>query len=131
MTEGQASVNQPLLAALRFDERGLVPVLLEDYRTRRTLAIEWLSRAALEKTIETRTVHVEHPNTKELVVRGGQNRRATVEGIQVECEGRCLLLRVFQHVGACHRGYTSCFYRAYDVGHREIVRLEDPVFRGD
>lgn len=123
--------HQALFAVLRFDERGLIPVLLEDFRSRKSLACEMMTREALQKTLETRLVHVPHPQTGELVLRGGYNRRARVEGILIECEGRCLVFRVFQHIGACHKGYASCFHRGYDFNHRQVVTLEDVVFKGD
>ncbi len=129
--EGEGSKNQSLWDVLQFDDRGLIPVILEDHRERRTLAFELMSREALQKTLDTRTVHVQAPATGELVMRGGRNRRASIEGMLIECRGRCVVLRVFQHIGACDKGYASCFYRAYDLSHKQVIRLEDPVFRGD
>mgnify|MGYP001125011037 CR=1 FL=1 len=131
MAGGEGSANEALFEVLQFDERGVIPALLEDYRTRKPLAFEWMSRAAIDKTIETGLVHLEEAASGELRLRGGYHRRARLEGILIECQGRCLVLRVFQHIGACGRGYASCFHRAYDLTHRQVMRVEDPTFRGD
>lgn len=99
------------LARLRFDERGLVPVVAQDARSGEVLMLAWANREALERTRDRREGTYWSRSRGELWVKGatsGHTQR--VVGLVVDCDGDAVLYRVEQEGAACHTGDRSCFH---------------------
>lgn len=97
---------------LRFDERGLIPAIVQDAENGRVLMLAWMSRESLERTqAEGRTVF--WSRSRQELWRKGQTSGHVqhVEEILVDCDADALLLRVHQEGAACHTGERSCFHR--------------------
>lgn len=98
---------------VKFDERGLVPVVAQDAQTGEVLMLAWASREALEETRRTGRAHYWSRSRAELWEKGatsGHTQR--VREIRVDCDADALVYRVEQTGPACHTGERSCFFRA-------------------
>lgn len=98
------------LAAVTFDERGLVPVVIADARTGDVLTLAWANREALERTAATRETHL-YSRSRAALWRKGEtsgNTQRVVE-MRADCDGDAVLYRVVPNGPACHTGTDSCF----------------------
>jgi phosphoribosyl-AMP cyclohydrolase len=115
-----------LIAALRFDEQGLVPAVAQQHDTGEVLMLAWMNREAIVRTLETGRVHYWSRSRQKLWRKGessGQGQRL-VE-LRLDCDGDALLLRVEQTGVACHTGRRSCFFRAVQGG--ALVTTAEPL----
>ena len=102
----------PLLAAIQWGERGLVPAVIQDERTKQVLTLCYLNRAALTKSLATGTVYVFRRSQHRLMQKGETSGHIQViRRVLVDCEGKSLVLIVRQRVAACHAGYFTCYFR--------------------
>ncbi len=101
------------LDALAFDDRGLIPAIVQDAENDEVLMMAWMSRESLERTIhEGRTVFWSR-SRQELWRKGETSGHIQhVEDIRVDCDADVLLVRVHQLGAACHLGERSCFHRS-------------------
>jgi phosphoribosyl-ATP pyrophosphohydrolase/phosphoribosyl-AMP cyclohydrolase len=97
---------------IRFDDKGLVPAILQDSATGQVLMVAWMNDEALRLTRETGEAHFWSRSRQELWHKGATsgNTMAVVE-IRVDCDGDTLLLKVEPAGPACHTGEDTCFYR--------------------
>ena len=97
---------------IRFDERGLVPVIAQDANTGAVLTLAYANREALEKTLETGEAHYYSRSRQELWRKGATsgNTQSSVE-VRLDCDGDAILYRVLPSGPACHTGEDSCFFK--------------------
>jgi len=101
---------EELIAGLRFDERGLLPVVARDELTGQVLMLAWASREAVERTLATGEAHFWSRSRGELWRKGATSGNVLhVVAVEVDCDGDALLLDVHPDGPACHTGATSCF----------------------
>ena len=100
------------LDELRFDERGLIPAVVQDAENGDVLMMAWMNRESLERTLdEGRTVFWSR-SRRELWRKGDTSGHVQhVEEVRVDCDADVLLVRVHQVGAACHTGERSCFFR--------------------
>ena len=100
------------LAAVKFDERGLVPAIAQSAATGQVLMMAWMNRETLETTLATKEVAYWSRSRQKVWKKGetsGHTQRL-VEAL-VDCDGDVVLLKVDQLGPACHTGAPSCFFR--------------------
>ena len=105
--------QQAILAAVAFNDNGLVPAIAQQHDTGEVLMLAWMNRAALSETLATGQVCYFSRSRNALWRKGetsGQTQRL-VE-LRLDCDGDTVLLLVEQTGVACHTGRRSCFYRA-------------------
>ncbi len=108
----QLSSIRRLLRAIKFNEQGLIPAVIQDAKTRQILTLCYLNRKALEKSLSTGLVHVFRRSQNRLMKKGETSGHVQlIRGVFVDCEGNSLVVLVRQHVAACHAGYFSCYFR--------------------
>lgn len=119
-----------LIAAIRFDESGLVPAIAQDATTGEVLMLAWMNRDAVAETLATGRVCYWSRS------RGGLWRKGETSGqvqrlvdLRLDCDGDAILVLVEQTGVACHTGRRSCFFTAIRDGRlTEIVPpLVDPA----
>ena len=96
----------------RYDENGLVPVIMRDVATGKVLTLAWANADAIEKTRETGLAHFYSRSRKVLWRKGetsGNIQR--VAGISLDCDDDAVLYDVHPSGPACHTGAESCFTR--------------------
>jgi len=110
---------------VKFDERGLVPVVAQDARTGEVLMLAWANAEALGLTLETGRAHYWSRSRGELWKKGETSgNMQQVADVRLDCDGDAVLYRVAQTGPACHTGERSCFFRAVDAD--ELAPAEDP-----
>ena len=103
-----------LLAEVRFDANGLVPVIAQQHDTGEVLMMAWMNRDSLAETLATGQVCYWSRSRGKLWRKGessGQVQRLVA--LRPDCDGDTLLLQVDQKGVACHTGHRSCFYREW------------------
>ena len=101
------------LNQVKWDERGLVPVIAQESTTGRVLMLAWMDRDALARTAETGEA-VYYSRSRERLWRKGEESGhiQRVLEIRMDCDNDVVLLRVEQAGGiACHTGRPSCFFQ--------------------
>ena len=99
-----------LLDRVRFDDRGLVPVIAQQHGTREVLMLAWMDAEALRRTLDTRRATYWSRSRQEYWVKGETSGHAQhVREVRLDCDGDTVLLTVDQTGGACHTGDRTCF----------------------
>jgi phosphoribosyl-ATP pyrophosphohydrolase/phosphoribosyl-AMP cyclohydrolase len=100
---------------IRFDERGLVPVIAQDATTNAVLTLAYANREAVEKTLSSGEAHYFSRSRDELWRKGetSGNTQRVVE-VRLDCDADALLYRVESHGPACHTGEETCFFTTVD-----------------
>jgi phosphoribosyl-ATP pyrophosphohydrolase/phosphoribosyl-AMP cyclohydrolase len=96
---------------LRWDERGLIPAVVQETETGEVLMVAWMDREALEATQRTGASHF-HSRARQSLWRKGETSGHVqhVDGIYADCDRDTLLVQVHQQGVACHTGARSCFF---------------------
>ena len=121
------------LKHIRWDSKGLVPVIAQEQGTNDVLMFAWMNREALQKTAELgRAVYFSRSRGK-LWYKGEESGHVqTVHEIRIDCDNDVILMKVTQtghEPGiACHTGRHSCFYSVLRDGAWTAVEpvLKDP-----
>ena len=98
------------VAELKFDERGLIPAIVQDAQTREVLTLAYMSRESLDRTIETHETWFWSRSRNELWHKGetSGNTQQVVD-LVADCDGDALVVLVKPAGPACHTGARSCF----------------------
>ena len=93
------------LDEVRFDDRGLIPAIVQDAENGDVLMVAWMNRESLERTVFWSR------SRRELWRKGDTSGHVQhVEELRADCDGDTLLVRVHQVGAACHTGERSCFF---------------------
>ncbi|MCL1475868.1 bifunctional phosphoribosyl-AMP cyclohydrolase/phosphoribosyl-ATP diphosphatase HisIE [Argonema antarcticum] len=98
---------------IRYDERGLVPAIIQDYLDGTVLMMAWMNRESLQKTLSTGRTWFWSRSRAELWPKGETSGHVqNVKSLRYDCDSDALLIGVEQ-VGdiACHTGERSCFHQ--------------------
>ena len=106
-----------VLAAIRFDDNGLVPAIAQQEGSGEVLMMAWMNREAVLETLATGRVCYWSRSRKGLWRKGETSGQTQIlKDFRVDCDGDTLLLIVQQDGVACHTGRRSCFFRAVRDG---------------
>ena len=110
---------------------GLLPAIVQDYKTGKVLMLAYINEEAWEKSLETGETHFWSRSRNELWHKGESSGNVQkIKAIFVDCDNDTVLFQVEQIGGAaCHMGYDTCFYRKVNQdGTVEIVgkKIFDP-----
>jgi len=105
-----------LLATIKFDADGLVPVIAQEARTGMVRMFAWANREALAQTLATGAAHF-WSRSRQAMWRKGESSGNTlaVRDVRIDCDGDVVLYQVDPDGPSCHTGATSCFYRRVDA----------------
>ena len=104
---------------IKFDERGLVPAIVQDARTREVLTLAYMNAESLKRTLESRETWFWSRSRSELWHKGATSGNIQrVAEIRQDCDSDALVVLVEPAGPACHTGARSCFYR--DIQGTEI-----------
>jgi phosphoribosyl-ATP pyrophosphohydrolase/phosphoribosyl-AMP cyclohydrolase len=102
------SVEQLLV----YDERGLVPCVVQDWATGEVLTLAYMNELALQRTRATGELHLWSRSRDELWHKGATSGNTqTVRSLRVDCDGDALVALVEPTGPACHTGERTCFHR--------------------
>jgi phosphoribosyl-ATP pyrophosphohydrolase/phosphoribosyl-AMP cyclohydrolase len=97
---------------IAFDDRGLVPCVVQDEASAEVLMLAYVNEKALQMTVDTGEMHF-YSRSREEIWRKGETSGATmaVRQLRYDCDGDAVLAIVAPTGNACHTGERSCFYR--------------------
>lgn len=99
------------LKDLKFDDKNLIPAIVQDASTKEVLMLAYMNEESLNKTLETGTTWFWSRSRQELWNKGATSGHIQrVKGINYDCDGDTLLIQVDQVGVACHTGAKSCFF---------------------
>ncbi|MEE8328639.1 MAG: phosphoribosyl-AMP cyclohydrolase, partial [Thermodesulfovibrionia bacterium] len=102
-----------MLPEIKYDEKGLVPAIVQDTKNNEVLMLAYMDKSALEKTVKTGKTHFWSRSRQRYWMKGETSGNIqTVREILYDCDEDTLLIKVEQTgSGACHTGNRTCFYR--------------------
>ncbi len=94
---------------------GLIPAVIQDYKTKEVLMLAYMSKESLKKSLSTGTTWFWSRTKKRLWNKGqASGNIQKIKEIKYDCDGDALLIIVEQIGNACHTGNRSCFYRTLE-----------------
>ncbi len=107
---------------LQFDNRGLIPTIVQDIHSKEVLMMAWMNEKSLQLTQETAEAHFWSRSRQELWHKGATSGNVQHVGeIRYDCDADTLLLLVEPAGPACHTGAVSCFYRTLTNNQGELI----------
>jgi phosphoribosyl-AMP cyclohydrolase len=107
---------------------GLIPAVVQDYKTGEVLMLAFMNQAAWEATLTTGKATYYSRTRQELWIKGKTSgNMQIIKEIRVDCDDDTVVLKVDQVGGAaCHTGHKSCFYKKVEDGSIRVVGK--PIF---
>lgn len=126
LIKGQINMEE-LLKELKFDENGLIPVVVQDHKTNEVLMMAFMNEEAFKKSMETGMIYYWSRSRKKLWLKGETSGHYQyIKSIAIDCDGDTLLIKADQVEAACHTGHYSCFYREFQK--EGLVNTQAKVF---
>jgi phosphoribosyl-AMP cyclohydrolase / phosphoribosyl-ATP pyrophosphohydrolase len=101
---------------LKFDEKGLIPAIVQDVASKDVLMLAWMNAESLQKTLESGETWFYSRSRQELWHKGGTSGNTQkVVKICYDCDADTLLVQVEPAGPACHTGAQTCFYRTLEM----------------
>jgi phosphoribosyl-ATP pyrophosphohydrolase/phosphoribosyl-AMP cyclohydrolase len=123
-----APISSPVEQLLVYDERGLVPCVVQDWTTGEVLMLAHMNELALARTRATGELHLWSRSREELWHKGATSGNTqAVCSLRVDCDGDALLALVEPAGPACHTGERTCFHRGElesNAPHETLPSLE-------
>lgn len=90
---------------------GLVPAIIQDYKTNEIYMLGYMNRESLQKTIQTGFVYFWSRSRNKLWMKGETSgNKLKVKEMSIDCDNDTLLIKIeLIGEGACHKGYRTCF----------------------
>lgn len=112
------------MSNLKFDDQGLIVAVAQDYASGEVRMVAWMSREALDQTLETGYATFYSRSRKRLWMKGeSSGHRLRVHSVTADCDGDTLLLGVTAEGPSCHTGAQNCFFNP-------VVRSTEPLTAG-
>lgn len=106
-----------ILKELKFDEKGLIPAVVQDSMTKEVLMVAYMTAETLKLTLDTKKATFFSRSRNEIWVKGETSGHTLdVESVKVDCDGDCLVVLAHPNGPACHTNNRSCFYRTIKDG---------------
>jgi len=119
------------VSEIAFDERGLVPCIVQDWRTGEVLTLAYMNAEALSRTRETGEMHFYSRSRQRLWHKGETSGNTqALRAIRYDCDADALLALVEPTGPACHTGERTCFHRGdLEPGapHETLATLERTI----
>ena len=96
---------------LKFDEKGLIPAVVQDHYTKEVLTLAYMNAESLAITIDERRTCFWSRSRRELWRKGETSGNVQrVVSVTADCDGDALVVEVVKDGPACHTGAESCFF---------------------
>ncbi len=109
---------------LKFDEKGLIPAIVQDHNTGQVLTLAYMNKESLEITIKEGMTCFWSRSRNELWRKGAASGNCQkVVSIKADCDKDALVIEVIKNGPACHTGKESCFFNEiFDEGRSKTDR---------
>lgn len=115
---------------LKFDEKGLIPAIIQDFKTKEVLMMAYMNKESLAKTIESGQTWFYSRSRQQLWHKGETSGHfQLVQEISYDCDADTLLIKVAQLGAACHTGKKSCFHNPVLKVEQEIAEASPEILR--
>ena len=102
---------------LVFDERGLLPAIVQDAKTKDVLMLAWVNEEAVRRTLDSGTTWFWSRSRREYWNKGATSGNVQkVTEVRYDCDKDAVLMLVDPAGPACHTGEITCFYRSFSDG---------------
>ncbi len=124
-----------ILSKFKFDEKGLIPVIAQDFETNKVLMLAYMNEEAIKKTIEMKKVHYYSRSRQKLWLKGETSGNfQLLKSMKLDCDGDTILVKVKQIGVSCHTGNETCFFNdlSDNVNEKETLdqsEISDPVHK--
>ena len=118
-----------LYKSLKFDDKGLIPTVVQDAKDGAILMVAYMNRESVKRTLRLKKCVFWSRSRQSFWLKGESSGNVQkVKEMRIDCDGDCLLIKVEQ-IGkaACHTGHRSCFYRKVMPG-GQLKVTGRPVF---
>lgn len=107
---------------LKFNADGLIPAIVQDYKTGEVLMLAYMNDQSFKLTLKTKKVHFYSRSRQKLWCKGESSGNIQrLKGIYLDCDLDTVLVKVEQVGGAaCHTGHRSCFYSKLNGGKLKV-----------
>ena len=103
-------------ANVKFDDRGLIPAIVQQHDTGEVLMMAWMNRESLQLTLTTGTTWFWSRSRQELWNKGATSgNMQQVVSVHTDCDSDALLVRVDSPGPACHTGNRTCFFKELEA----------------
>jgi phosphoribosyl-AMP cyclohydrolase len=117
--------NEEILKQIKYDEKGLVPAVIQDYETGRVLMLGYMNEESLRLTLTTGRTWFFSRSRQKLWNKGETSGHfQNVKKISYDCDCDTILVIAEQIGAACHTGNFSCFYRDFEYEEPENRETE-------
>lgn len=105
-------MSADLIQNIKFDERGLIPAVVQDHQSNEVLMMAWMNADSLARTLQTGETWFWSRSRQELWHKGATsgNTQKVIE-LHLDCDADTILIKVRPEGPACHTGERTCFYR--------------------
>lgn len=104
-------MNMEVFESLRYDNKGLIPAIIQDWKTGEVLMVGYMNKESIRRTLATGRTHFWSRSRGEYWLKGETSGHFQyVKGVMVDCDSDALLVKVEQVGNACHTGNRSCFF---------------------
>jgi phosphoribosyl-ATP pyrophosphohydrolase/phosphoribosyl-AMP cyclohydrolase len=115
---------------LKFDERGLIPVVAQDHFSGEVLTVAYANEESLQLTVETGEMHFFSRSRGEIWRKGETSGNVLkLRQLRYDCDGDAIVALVEPTGPACHTGQRSCFYR--ELGGSAATEVDAPAVAGE
>ena len=111
-----AAENEAVLKEIRYDEKGLVPAIVQDEETRQVLMLAYMNEEALRRTLSTGRTWFYSRSRQSMWNKGETSGHfQNVKRVSYDCDCDTILVVAEQIGAACHTGNFTCFYRDFKL----------------
>lgn len=97
---------------LKFDKKGLIPAIMQDYKTGEVLMLAYMNKKSVERTLKLEKTCFWSRSRRTYWIKGETSGNFQfVKAVYYDCDKDTLLIKIRQKGAACHTGNRSCFYR--------------------
>lgn len=98
--------------ALKFDENGLIPAIVQDFQTKQVLTLAYMNEESLAISLAERRTCFWSRSRQQLWRKGEESGNVQhIVSITADCDEDALLVQVYKEGPACHTGQESCFFQ--------------------
>ena len=118
------------LDSIKWNNEGLVPVIVQETATNKVIMFAWMNRETLERSIQERKAIYWSRSRKKVWMKGEESGHIQyIDSIALDCDQDSILLKVRQEGGiACHTGRATCFYNNLEMNTGMLIEIE-PVIK--
>lgn len=111
-------------SAFKLNSDGMIPAIVQDYKTGEVLMLAYMNEASYAKTIETGCMTYYSRSRQELWLKGDTSGHYQyVKELRLDCDNDTILAKVEQVGAACHTGSYSCFFQ--ELAKPEVKKVQE------